>query len=314
MLPPEIEAKLKLFGKKHRQHYVFRRYLKPWATKDRVAVLRNGQIHESNLAKVAVERHFYKLQPITPEDVTLIRDTLLKSANDFVRSNAESLIQCFSLPFRAKMLFEMNPPVDPQISAWLDEQIVNGEENLHCGIEDGLISALDDMLDGKTEFFLDRKASYEFLYAICVQYMRTKRMRAALGAVKSPLPGSDMNRVIGLYTLISAMRIADSLYEDRAQHKLVLLDNQTEIPFITGDQPIINLHATFRKSVPELLEFYYPLSPTRAMVIVTAATEVPATVSIDRVSTLNGLIVKNSHDQVFSNSIEYLKSLQGQSN
>lgn len=314
MLPPEIEAKLKLFGKKQRQHYVFRRYLKPWATKDQLVVLRKGEIRKSSLTNVAVEKHFYKLQPITPEDVTLIRDTILKSANDFVRSNAESLIQCFLLPFAVKKLIEMNPSIDPQVSAWLEEQIVNGEENLHCGIEEGLMGALDDMLDGNTEFFLDHKASYEFLYAICVQYMRTKRMREAIGAVKSPLAGSDMNRVRGLYTLISAMRIADSLYEERAKHRLILLNNPTAIPFITGDQPIINLHATFGKIPPESLEFYYPISPTKAMVLVTAATNVPETVSGDRVSTLNGLIVKNSHDQVFSNSIEYLESLQGQSN
>jgi hypothetical protein len=314
LLPPEIEAKLKLLGKKQRQHYVFRRYLKPWAAKDQLVVLRKGEIRKSSLTNVAVEKHFYKLQPITPEDVTLIQDTILKSANDFVRSNAESLIQCFSLPFAIKELIEMNPAVDPQVSAWLEEQIVNGEENLHCGIEEGLMGALDDMLDGNTEFFLDPKASYEFLYAICVQYMRTKRMREAIGAVKSPLAGSDMNRVRGLYTLISAMRIADSLYEERGKHRLVLLNNQTGIPFITGDQPIINLHATFGEVAPESLEFYYPISPTKAMVLVTAATNVPATVSGDRVSTLNGLIVKNSHDQVFSNSIEYLESLQRQGN
>ena len=61
------------------------------------------------------------------------------------------------------------------------------------------------------------------------------------------------------------MRIADSLYEERGKHRLVLLNNQTGIPFVTGDQPIINLHATFGKVPPESLEFYYPISPTRAM-------------------------------------------------
>jgi hypothetical protein len=313
VLPPEIEAALKLRGKKHRQHYVFRRYLKRWATKDRLAVLRKGEIRESNLTRVAVEKQFYKLQPITPDDVTLIRTTLLESANDFVRSNAESLIKCFTLPFVVRDLIEANPPVNPLLSAWVEEQIVNGEENLHCGVEEGLMGALDEMLDGKTDFFLDPRASYEFLYAISVQYLRTKRMREAIGAVRSPFAGSDMTRIRGLYTLISAMRIADSMYEERARHKLVLLDNQTGIPFITGDQPIINLHATFGDGAPESLEFYYPISPTRAMVLVNAATSVEAIVRGDRVSTLNGLMVRNSHDQVFSNSAAYLESFRGQS-
>ena len=88
------------------------------------------------------------------------------------------------------------------------------------------------------------------------------------------IAGSDMDRVLGLYTLISAMWIADSLYEERSKCRLVLLNNQTDIPFITGDQPIINLHATFGEIAPESLEFYYLISPTRAMVLVTAATNV----------------------------------------
>ena len=60
--------------------------------------------------------------------------------------------------------------------------------------------------------------------------------------------------------LISTMRFAHSLYRRRDQFKIVLLANETAIPFITGDQPIINVHAT-GSEVPERPELFYHLSP-----------------------------------------------------
>jgi hypothetical protein len=56
-------------------------------------------------------------------------------------------------------------------------------KNYHCIIERGLIPALDDTLEGNTSFYSDPKACYEFLYAVYVQYFRTKKMRAAIGAL-----------------------------------------------------------------------------------------------------------------------------------
>ena len=111
--------------------------------------------------------------------------------------------------------------------------------------------------------------------------------------------------------LISTMRFADSLYRRRDQFKIVLLDNPTEIPFITGDQPIINIHATFRAGVlPERLELFYPLSPQRAMALVEVGTERQSVLSVNEVQQFNEMIVWNSHEQVFSNSGEYLGGLQ----
>lgn len=308
-LPPEIAAILKLSGQKARQHYVFRRYLRPWCTSQQIACLRHGAAKMVGVGDVAVQKYFYELQRLTNEDVTLVRDTLLATANGFVRDLAESLIQCFTLPHTVQNFVESRPGLPPEVSRWIEEQIINGEENYHCAIEHGLIPALDEMLEGNTSFYSDPKACYEFLYAVCVQYFRTKKIRAAIGAVKSPLPGSDMNRVRSLYTLISALIVADSLYQDRAEHKIVILKNETAVPFVTGDQPIINLHATHGQGIPKELEFYYPLSPARAMTLLRAGTDVAEFADVNRVITLNELIVKNSHEQVFSNSVGHLERI-----
>jgi hypothetical protein len=283
--------------------------LRPWCTNQKEAKLSNGIDKMEGVGDDEVQKYFYELQELTEADVTLVRNTLLATANDFVRNLAESLMECFTLPHTIQSRFESMSALPPQASQWIKEQIVNGEENYHCIIEHGLIPALDDMLEGNTSFYSDPKACYEFLYAVCVQYFRTKKMRAAIGRVNSPLPGSDMNRVRGLFTLISAMKVADSLFQERAEHRIVILKNETAVPFITGDQPIINLHATHGQGIPQELEFYYPLSPARAMMLVRIGTDVAEFVDVDRVNTLNELIVKNSHEQVFSNSVGQLEEV-----
>jgi hypothetical protein len=105
------------------------------------------------------------------------------------------------------------------------------------------------------------------------------------------------------------LKVADSLFQDRAKHKIVTLKNETAVSFITGDQPIINLHATHGKGIPEELEFYYPISPTRAMMLVHVGADANESAHEERVNILNELIVKNSHEQVFSNSVDQLEAI-----
>jgi hypothetical protein len=168
------------------------------------------------------------------------------------------------------------------------------------------------MLNGKTDFYCESGPAQEFIHAICVQYMRTKKMREAFAAIeRRPVPDLALKRCSNLWTLIAAMRVADSLYRDRNRHKIVLLDNETDIPLITGDQPIINVHATFGSGVsPERLELFYPPSPKRAMALLELATERSTALSMNDVQQFNELIVRNSHEQVFSNSRECLDGLQ----
>jgi hypothetical protein len=80
------------------------------------------------------------------------------------------------------------------------------------------------------------------------------------------------------------MLVADSLYRARNKYNIVLLDNETAIPFVTGDQPIINVHATFGSGVPpEKLELFYPLSPKRAMAMFESTTERSTVLCINEV-------------------------------
>ncbi len=149
----------------------------------------------------------------------------------------------------------------------------------------------------------------EFLHAISFQYMRTKKRREALQALtKIPIAAADIKRFGNLLTLILTLRFADSLYRDRGRFTIVLLDNRTDTPFITGDQPIINMHATYEPGAPEKLEFFYPISPQKAMLLLESSDHSQA-VTVENVLRYNNLIARNSYEQVFSNSREYLEAL-----
>jgi hypothetical protein len=236
---------------------------------------------------------------------------LLDAAPDYVKERCETLIHNMTIPLAIKSTID---PADPQlreILAWLDEHIINAQENLHCDVEEALVPALDAMLDDNIEFYRDKDSAQEFIHAICFQYMRTKKIREGIEAIGPTPVGSDIKRCSALFMLISAMVSADSLYRRRDQFKIVLLGNDTAIPFITGDQPIINVHATgSAEAPPKRLELYYPLSPKRAMMLLELATQQSTALNINDVQRFNELILWNSHELAFSNSREYLDGLR----
>jgi hypothetical protein len=89
-----------------------------------------------------------------------------------------------------------------------------------------------------------------------------------------------------------ALRFADSLYRVRANFKIVLLDDQSDTQFIAGDQPIINLHATLGSTVAEKFEFFYPLPPPKAMLLLEVGSDHTTSISAAQVRCFNQLIVE----------------------
>jgi hypothetical protein len=101
------------------------------------------------------------------------------------------------------------------------------------------------MLAGNTDFYSDDEQAAQFLYALCVQFTRTKQAReAAVAQIGTDFHGCDVRRVMSVLSVLMATALGQGLYRDRKEYRLLLLDNNTDTPFITADQPIINLQAT----------------------------------------------------------------------
>lgn len=107
--------------------------------------------------------------------------------------------------------------------------------------------------------------------------------------------------------------LANSLYTRNAC--ITFLENETNVPFITSDQPIINLKADYEnlsnQEVRELL-FYYPLSPRIAITIDpdTSSEKIKTvTLQIKDVEEYNGKMVKASHEIIFANDKDILEKI-----
>ena len=61
---------------------------------------------------------------------------------------------------------------------------------------------------------------------------------------------------------ILAVNMGLNLWLERSDSDIVLLQNDSDVPFITADQPIINLAANPTETEPPTdWDLYYPLSP-----------------------------------------------------
>jgi hypothetical protein len=91
----------------------------------------------------------------------------------------------------------------------------------------------------------------------------------------------------------------------------VFLKNSSAIPFIAGDQPVINM---LDPRATDDLELYYPLAPRLTMVLTKDAVKFPDCVrKITRfeVQRYNCAIYSKSEDQIYSRYKAYLRSIVG---
>ena len=153
----------------------------------------------------------------------------------------------------------------------------------------------------------------QFYHALYVQYLRTKAVRERACKKENAL-FDDMGRVWDVLTHILAVEAGASFLSSRKDFQIFVIDNDTQVPFITSDQPIINMLTEAADwNAPERIELYYPLSPTQAMLYLEKSTPVAGinqNVSIDEAHRYNMMMLDHSAFRVFSNSDEYLRLLK----
>jgi Protein of unknown function (DUF4238) len=100
-----------------------------------------------------------------------------------------------------------------------------------------------------------------------------------------------------------------ALSRENTTYRIAFLKNVTTAPFITGDQPVVNM---LDPKATNDLELYYPLSPSLAMVLAKDAGKFPdreRNVTTFEVERYNYEIYDRSEDQLYSNDLAYLRDL-----
>lgn len=165
---------------------------------------------------------------------------------------------------------------DQETEAFLNASQCNLMENLHSSHEDAALKVLIALADEQLEILQDKQHMVEFMIFLGQQIVRTKAYRD--GVLKGLHRRNDLEVEVAdavahswwFLSYMFGMNIGFSFFSSRQDSRHALLVNDTDIPFITSDHPVVNVHPCVSEtelSVPEYADFYYPISPRVAYII-----------------------------------------------
>lgn len=160
----------------------------------------------------------------------------------------------------------------------------NPLENLHTSFENDALPILQSLTQGKLSILDDKDNMLLFMSYLGQQIVRSKAMKdnvfqAILNRKRFPSNAPySYDTHVGLFeknwwflSFMFGMNIGVSLYLTREKDNHVFLVNNSNEPFITTDNPIINIHDSLAElspfEAPTECDFYYPISPKYAYMI-----------------------------------------------
>ncbi|MFI5396908.1 MAG: DUF4238 domain-containing protein [Candidatus Binatia bacterium] len=302
--------------KKRRHHYVWQHYLKAWTTGGTIACLRDGRLFRSSTSNLAVETDFYRLKELTDSDLRLIEEVCIKRCLPELRSLQAGWISIFTSIFDLKRRYEAVVGHLPDAVRAFDDAISNLEEDLHSQIESESIPQLQALRNRDLTFLASEDEFAGFLHFLCVQYLRTNKVRSdALEAVRG-VPGVEAERAWGVMAHIFATNISYRLFTSRDRLRITILQASEGGELVTSDQPVINMHAVglpLGTQVDELA-FYYPVSPTTGLLLEAEKPEGGThrrVLNPREVNDSNHAMFQQAHTQVFACSEELLAAFGG---
>lgn len=323
--------------KKRRQHYVFQAYLNAWTNDKKIWCIRERKkIFTAVTINVAQERDFYRIRPLNKDEKKFYELIVTRGMGDEAKKALLDHIDTYLTPIEwqknikelrrySESKFKSYGKIPDEINQLLleaekqvDISINNIEENYYSDIESESIEWINSLKEKNTDFYHGEKR-FDFLYFLCVQYFRTKAIRERWisnfepslndprwETLNIPRENIHLENLVHPFFWYTQNTVAFNL-EKRNAH-LTLLINETEIPFITSDQPVINLCGDYQKLNKETKEliFYYPISPNIAITINDNNLEDTINIGIDKVIEYNNSIAKSSYELIFANSKEVI--------
>jgi len=210
------------------------------------------------------------MKELTWRELCFIEEVVIAPLSPELQLIARGWIEPFTMGYLCKRQYDILGRKDPEIEKAIDLLINNAVENLHASIEEKAVPILRELCNGDGSILSDTERYHDFSFFIAMQYFRTPGM---LKAVLKVFQGSDdrfnVEAAFGLMRTIFATNVGASLVFRRLSTRITFVEAEGEHSFITGDQPVLNLRASGlpEGEEPTELEFYYPLTPTRALLI-----------------------------------------------
>jgi hypothetical protein len=263
--------------------------------------MRNGKVFTTTLENIAQERDFYRLNELTSYEIFFLQNFFYDLPAP-LRMLANNWIKILNYVFDLKNAFS-NANLSENPDKDFDTLINNAEEELQSKYENIGDKYLKMLWTERTDFYEDEQSNCEFTTYLTMQYFRTRNMQNKMIINKEKYKNVRIDKMWNIMRNIFATNVAGNIYIDRENWELVPLKNNTAIPFITGDQPVINLHGKEREKTEKLI-FYYPIKPDFS-VLLKKKNEIYRTIlnEIDIIF-YNDKIVHYSNMEIFSNSLQ----------
>lgn len=227
-----------------KQHYVWEFYLKAWCFEgNKVWCRRNGKIFNTSTENVAQERRFYEITPLTKDEIGFIEAGIQKCPveNHYI----------LNLKLSNLIDFSSN-----------DNSCKNALENEFADMEQRTVPILQSIKNGVIDVLNNQYDKNIFSIFLGMQYTRTPKCR--YGKINCLSEGRfQISNNFSFYW--SYIFFSDSISSWISSAKVSLLKNKTNIPFITGDQPVINIKSEYNNTPAKEIQLYYPISPKLAL-------------------------------------------------
>ncbi len=273
---------------------------------------------------LAKETDFYKISLLKTEDIEFLKRWSSKSPKFLQDIHMSQLDHFVNLSNVSNFISQSD--VDSKEQDVIAKAIRhNSLEDLHSIIEDSAVNVVSGLARGDSDSLKSKLNMVAFCSYLGHQISRTKSFKEkAMDIIKMdkeiaktyPVYSKLLEKNWWFISFMFGVNIGASLYESRARDNHVFISNNTGLPFVTSDNPIINVHSSLEGlspgEAPTSADFYIPLSPKHAYMINNSSSYNHLSDSIDRdmVNKLNGLIYKKSYKTVFCSSDVVLKELK----
>lgn len=305
---------------KKRQHYVWRQYLRSWTDSESIWTYfkQFNKVEKTALMGIAQEKYFYKLIDLDKDEEEFLRKYLDHTCHPSVKGLCMDFLGAFTSHTKLKKHLEETNTSEAN-KEFLNSEIrkleINLMEDVHGRFESNgsefiAVRNIDDLKSLRVG-----DTFYNAMIFLCVQYFRTNSMKQS---VKSSFQGEGKfeemsGKFWNIVSFSMALNVARNVSLD-PKTSFTIYENVSSQKFLTSDQPVFNLkneELDDEGNVKEL-EFYYPLSPTHAILIHFQESETKyyhEKLTEERVVFLNKKVIQNSHFFVFGNDEQQMRTL-----
>ncbi|WP_070302817.1 DUF4238 domain-containing protein [Janthinobacterium sp. HH104] len=270
MLRKDLEAK-------KRQHYVWAKYLARWGrgTMNVFYTTKTGKFAHDSVRGIAVDDYFYKITVLNSKHIEVIKG-FSRNSPDHLQQHHMSYLHDFLRIQQVEFIYGKSGTQNLQIEQYLQALKCNQLENLHAAHEKMALPVLAALAEEKLDVLQNQRHMLEFMTFFGHQICRTKTFRDGVMRVLSRQSALEievanaMQHTWWFLSYMYGMNMGFSLYIGRQNARHALLINDTSVPFITSDQPIVNVHSCVsdkKFTPPEYADLYYPITPRVAYII-----------------------------------------------